>query len=106
FSAYGYGFHNYVILPTYEYPAYIYVPGDRDLVWLYLKDGTVYGVADYWFVNSEVHFITIEERGAKSTEEIAASDELDFEKTNSSEAAISSVDFAPRSSMVMKCTSL
>src|SRR5207253_2722870 len=81
FSAYGYGFHNYVILPTYEYPAYIYVPGDRDLVWLYLKDGTVYGVADYWFVNSEVHFITIEERGAKSTEEIAASDELDFEKT-------------------------
>lgn len=79
--AYGYGFQNYVILPTYVYAAYVYVPEDRDLVWLYLKDGTVYGVADYWFVNGEVHFISVEERGARATEEVVALDELDFEKT-------------------------
>src|SRR6266702_546276 len=81
FSAYEHVFQNYVILPTYEYPAYIYVPEDRDLVWLYLKDGTVYGVADYWFVNSQVHFIPFEERGAKSTEKVVALDELDLQKT-------------------------
>ena len=81
FSPYGYGFRNYVILPTYEYAAYVYVPEDRDLVWLYLKDGTAYTVADYWFVNGEVHFISVEERGAKATEEVVALDELDFEKT-------------------------
>lgn len=81
YSGYGHGFENYVILPAYEYPVYIDLPEDRDLVWLYLKDGTVYSVADYWFVNGQVHFITSEERGAKSTERVVALDELDFEKT-------------------------
>ena len=81
FSAYENVSQNYVILPTYEYPAYIYVPENRDLVWLYLKDGTAYDVADYWFVNSQVHFITVEERGAQSTEKVVALDELDLQKT-------------------------
>lgn len=81
FSAYENVSQNYVILPTYEYPAYIYVPEDRDLVWLYLKDSSVYDVADYWFVNSQVHFITVEERGAQSTERVVALDELDLQKT-------------------------
>ena len=77
----GHGFENYVTLPAYEYPVYVYVPEGRDLVWLYLKDGNVYRVTDYWFVNSQVHFITFEEGGAKSTEKVMAVDELDLEKT-------------------------
>lgn len=82
FYGYGYGFENYVTLPTYEPPVYSYLPEDRDLVWLYLKDGTVYRVTDYWFVNNQVHFITFEEAGAKSAEEVIALDELDLQKTN------------------------
>ena len=81
FSAYANVSQNYVILATYEYPAYTYVPEDRDLVWLYLKGGTAYSVADYWFVNNQVHFITVEERGAQSTEKVVALAEVDLWKT-------------------------
>jgi len=81
FYPYGYGFENYVILPAYEPPVYIYLPEGRDLVWLYLKDGNVYRVTDYWFMNSQVHFITFEEGGAKSSEEVIALDQLDLQRT-------------------------
>jgi hypothetical protein len=77
----GYGFENYVTLQPYEVPVYLYGPGERDQVWLYLKDGTVYTVADYWFVNGKVHFIAVEEGGAKSVEHVIGFDELDVQQT-------------------------
>ena len=77
----GYGFENYVTLQPYEVPVYPYGPGPREQVWLYLKDGTGYSVADYWFVNGQVHFIAFEEGGAKSVEHLIGFDELDLQKT-------------------------
>lgn len=77
----GYGFENYVTLQPYEVPEYVYVPEEQDLVWLYLKDGTAYSVADYWFVNGQVHFIAVEEGGAKSAEHVIGIDELDLQTT-------------------------
>jgi len=77
----GYGFENYVTLQPYEVPVYPYGPGPREQVWLYLKDGTGYSVADYWFVNGQVHFIAFEEGGAKSVEHVIGFDELDLQKT-------------------------
>lgn len=77
----GFGFENYVTLQPYEVPVYLYGPGDREQVWLYLKDGTAYTVADYWFVNGKVHFIAVEEGGAKSVEHVIDFDELDVQKT-------------------------
>ena len=76
-----YGFENYVTLQPYPVPAYLYGPGERDQVWLYLKDGTAYTVADYWFVNGKVHFIAVEEGGAKSVEHVIGFDELDVQQT-------------------------
>ena len=77
----GYGFENYVTMPTYENPVYSYGGVDQDLVWLYLKDGTVYGVTDYWFVNGEVHFNSIEVDGTKRAERVVPYDDLDVQKT-------------------------
>jgi hypothetical protein len=50
-------------------------------VWLYLKDGTAYGVSDYWFVNGQVDFIAVEEGGAKSVEQTISFADLDVQKT-------------------------
>jgi hypothetical protein len=83
---YGYGSvpQNYVALPTYGYPPYAFgVEGraERDLIELFLKDGTVFNVIDYWFVNNELHFTLIEEGDTKPTEQVVDSDDLDVQKT-------------------------
>jgi len=51
----------------------------RQLVELYLKDGTVYDVTDYWLVNDQLHFTTVE--NGKSVEHEIPFDELDLQKT-------------------------
>ena len=65
----------------YEAPVYLYASEERELVWLYLKDGTVYAVSDYWFVGRQVHFIAVEEGGAKSVEQTIPFGDLDVQKT-------------------------
>ena len=77
----GYGFENYVPPPTYESPVYLYGGEERDLIWLYLKDGTVYGVTDYWFVNGQVHFTMVEDDPTRPAEHVIPYDELNAEKT-------------------------
>ena len=78
---YGYGFENYVTVQPYVGPAYIYGGEERDLVWLYLKDGTVLGVDDYWFVDGQMHYTTFEEGLIKPLEHVKPFDELDVQKT-------------------------
>ena len=77
----GYGFENYATPQTYEYPAYLYGGDERDLIWLYLKDGTVYGVTDYWLVNGQMHFSMVEDDPTKQAEHEFPYDELDVQKT-------------------------
>lgn len=81
---YPYGFENSVTPPLrYENLVYVYRPylgGDHELVELFLKDGTTIAVADYWFVNDEIHFTLPDEDSAKS-EQVMALDELDLQKT-------------------------
>jgi hypothetical protein len=78
-----YGVENYVAPPPviYEAPEYVYYSGESPLVQLFLKDGTVYSVTDYWFVNDQVHFTTLEDGGAKAVEQVIDLDELDSQKT-------------------------
>jgi hypothetical protein len=77
----GYGFENYVAPQTYEYPEYVYGEEERDLIWLYLKDGTVYGVTDYWLVDGQMHFSMVEDDPTKPAEHAIPLDELDLPKT-------------------------
>lgn len=64
-----------------NYPIYNYGDGVRELVQLYLKDGTIYYVTDYWLVNDQLHFTTVEEGGTKSVEHVIDFDQLDLQKT-------------------------
>jgi hypothetical protein len=77
----GYGFENYVTPQTYESSVYLYGGDERDLIWLYLKDGTVYGVTDYWLVNRQMHFSMVEDDPTKLAEHMIPYDELDVQKT-------------------------
>lgn len=77
-----YPVENYVAPPLVIYePEYVYYGGQRELVLLFLRDGTAYSVTDYWFVNDEVHFTPLEEGGTKSVEQVIGLDELDLQKT-------------------------
>lgn len=71
--------HNYVQPQFYQYPLYAYASGNRDFPQLYLKDGTVITVTDYWVVDEQLHFVAIE--GARSAEHTIALDDLDVQTT-------------------------
>jgi hypothetical protein len=66
---------------TYASPVYIYSQYGQPLVQICLKDGTVYNVNDYWFVNDQIHFTMLDESGTKSVEQVIAFDDLDAPKT-------------------------
>lgn len=74
------GYPNYVTAPVYESPVYVYGMERPDYVKLFLKDGTVFNVSDYWFVNGQVHFIT-EEEDTEPIEQMVNRDEVDWQKT-------------------------
>lgn len=69
------------VVPQYEYPVY---PADSygdEVPQLFLKDGSVYDVTDYWVVNGQLHFTMLEEGGTKPVEHVIGFDELDLQKT-------------------------
>jgi hypothetical protein len=60
---------------------YLYSGEGRELAQLYLKDGTVYYVTDYWLLDGQMHFTIIDEAATKSVEQVIDFDELDLQKT-------------------------
>jgi hypothetical protein len=52
-----------------------------DLPQLYLKDGSIVNVTDYWLVDDQLHFTIIQEYGAKPEEEVIPFEALDLQKT-------------------------
>ena len=60
---------------------YVSVGGGRELQELYLKDGAVYDVTDYWLVDGQLHFTTLDESETRWEEHAIALDELDLQKT-------------------------
>jgi hypothetical protein len=55
---------------------------------LVFKDGTTYTVTDYWRVNDQLHFITIEEGGTKSVPRTVPFGDLDVQRTTEADAAL------------------
>jgi len=77
-----YSFEHYLAPPlTYNTTVYVYSQEEQPLVELFLKDGTVYAVNDYWFVSDQIHFTMLDESGTKVVEQEIALDELDTQKT-------------------------
>jgi hypothetical protein len=64
-----------------ETPVYVYGEERPDLPQLFLKDGTILSVTDYWVVDNQLHFTMIEENGAKPSEHVIPFDTLDLQTT-------------------------
>ena len=62
-------------------PYYLFSGDERELAQLFLTDGTVYNVTDYWLIDTELHFKTIEEDGTKVIEHSIDFNQLDLQKT-------------------------
>jgi hypothetical protein len=69
-------------------PSYVFVgsasPSHPQLVF---QDGTTYTVTDYWRVNDQLHFVTIEEGGTKSVPHTVPFGDLDVQRTTDANAA-------------------
>jgi hypothetical protein len=71
---------NYV-LQAPETPNYTYGEDREDLPQLFLKDGTILNVTDYWVVDNQLHFKVIEQTGAGPVEQVIPIEELDLQTT-------------------------
>ncbi len=71
---------NYVS-QVYETPVYVYGEERPDLPQLFLKDGTILNVTDYWLVDDQLHFTMLEEDGGKPAEHVIPFDALDLQTT-------------------------
>ena len=65
--------------PPEKPSTFVYGEEARDLMQLYLKDGTIYNVTDYWLVNDQIHCNTVE--GATSIEHVFDFAQLDLQTT-------------------------
>ena len=75
---------NYIVpLPTYVFVGSASASHPQ----LVFKDGKTYTVTDYWRVNDQLHFITIEEGGTKSVPHIVPFEDLDVQRTTDANAA-------------------
>ena len=74
---------NYVVpLPTYVFVG----SASANHPQLVFKDGTTYTVTDYWRVDDQLHFITMEQSGTKSVPHTVAFDDLDVQRTTDTNA--------------------
>lgn len=71
---------NYVAQPP-ETPIYVYGGEREDFPQLFLKNGTILNVTDYWVVDGQLHFKLIEEPGQKPVERTVGFEDLDLQKT-------------------------
>jgi hypothetical protein len=71
---------NYVAQVS-EAPVYVYGEERPDLPQLFLKDGTILNVTDYWLVDDQLYFTMIDEETGKPAEHVIPFDALDLQKT-------------------------
>ena len=69
-------------------PTYVFVGSDSaSHPQLVFKNGTTYTVTDYWRVDDQLHFITIEEGGTKSVPHTVPFGDLDVQRTTDTDVA-------------------
>jgi len=69
------------ISQTYETTVNVYGEDRSDIPQLFLKDGTILNVTDYWLVDGQLHFTMIDENGTKPAEQVISFDALDLQTT-------------------------
>ena len=81
----------YCVPVPFPYPVWNFIPPSPSYVFvgsaspshpqLVFKDGRTYTVTDYWRVNDQLHFVTIEEGGTKSVPHTVPFGDLDVQRT-------------------------
>ena len=66
---------------VYATPVFAYGDERADLPQLFLKDGTILNVTDYWLVDDQLHFMMADEDGTKPTEHVMPFEALDLQTT-------------------------
>lgn len=70
-------------------PTYVFVgSASASHPQLVFKDGTTYTVTDYWRVDDQLHFITVEDGGTKSVPHTVPFENLDVQRTTDADAAL------------------
>lgn len=69
------------VAQAYETPVYAYGEERPDLPQLFLQDGTILNVTDYWVIDGQLHFTMIDDEGAKPAEHAIPFDALDLQTT-------------------------
>jgi hypothetical protein len=69
------------VTQVYQSPLYAYGGEREDFPQLFLKDGAILNVTDYWVVDGQLHFKLIEEIGQKPVEHTIPFEELNLQKT-------------------------
>lgn len=72
---------SYALAPASEPPRNDFGQEGPEFPQLFLKDGTILNVTDYWVVDGQLHFTMMEEEGTKPSEQVIPFDELDLQKT-------------------------
>ena len=73
---------NSIPAPVSELPQYDIFGAERpDLPQLFLRDGTVLFVNDYWVVDDQLHFTIIEDEGGTPAEHVIPFEQLELQKT-------------------------
>ena len=68
-------------------PTYVFVGSASEThPQLVFKDGTTYTVTDYWRVNDQLYFITVEESGTNSVPHTVPFEDLDVQRTTEADA--------------------
>ena len=70
-----------IVSPPLEVPIYVYGDEREDTPQLFLTDGTILNVTDYWVTDGELHFKLIEQAGQKPVEHSIPFEQLDLQKT-------------------------
>ena len=71
---------NYVS-QAYEAPMDAYGEEREDVPQLFLKDGSILNVTDYWLVDDELHFTMMGEEGSRPAEQVIPFEALDLQST-------------------------
>src|SRR5579864_7896719 len=69
------------ISQTYETTVNVYGEEREDLPQLFLKDGTILNVTDYWLVDGQLHFTMTDRKGTQPAEQMIPFDALDLQTT-------------------------
>lgn len=69
-------------------PMYVYGQQREDTPQLYLKDGTILNVTDYWVVDGQLYFTVVETPGTRPVERSIPFEALDLQKTVDADTAL------------------